>query len=120
VIGTVDDINKHVHSEIFLVSSLSSQGNQFLVHPQLNAFATVSSWNTDTSKPTVDATVVHSATVGNATVFEIHAHDQTDMAPAVFNGIYAICLYIDDNPVDHLTFAKRSGRWLTSIATSSS
>lgn len=104
LLGTVDNVERHLHSEIFLITSSSSQGNQFLVNPQRNAFSVVGSWNDDTYQPKVDATIVHQGTAGNPTVFEIHAYDQADMQPDCYNGIYAIKLYVDDVLVDALQF----------------
>lgn len=104
LLGTVDNVERHLHSEIFLVSSSTDQGNQFLVHPQRNAFAVVEGWNVDTYAPKVDVTVVHAATAGNPTVFEIHAYDQANMRPDCYDGIYAIRLYVDDVLVDSLKF----------------
>jgi hypothetical protein len=104
-IGTVESAWQHLHAGIFLRAGGSSCcDDEDLVHPQRNAFSLVGGWNDDSYAPTVDATNVHSATVGNPTVFEINAYDRADMEPRNFNGIYAINLYVDDMLVDGLQF----------------
>jgi len=103
-LGTVNYVKNHLHSEIFLATGSANNGNQFLVNPQLNAFSFAQAWNVDTFVPKVDVTVVHGATAGNPTVFEIHAYDQADMEPRCYNGVYAIRLYVDDVLVDQLQF----------------
>lgn len=54
-------------------------------------------------------------TVGNPTVFQIMAYDQSDANLSVFNGIYGIKLYIDNNLVDKFDF----GRWRNKLGTAS-
>lgn len=115
VIGTVVS-GSDFHESVFLYPGGSSCcADQYLVHPQRNAFSSVTTgWNADTYIPKVDATVVHIGAVGSPTVFEIHAYDQADMQPEYYNGIYAIRLYVDDNLVDQLSFDKmvsKTGGW---------
>jgi hypothetical protein len=116
VIGTVNASGGHLHAGVFLYPGGSACcDDRYLVHPQRNAFATVTTgWNADTYGPQVGATVVHAGAVGASTVFEIHAYDQADMRPSCYNGIYAIRLFVDDNLVDSLRFDRmgsKTGGW---------
>jgi hypothetical protein len=104
-LGSVDPAQQHLHAGIFLVAGgTQCCFNTDLVHPQRNAFFLAEGWNNDSYEPKVDLTVVHPATAGNPTVFEIHAYDRADMSPSTYNGIYAIKLFVDDVLVDQLSF----------------